>query len=152
MDTLPDSSMLQIIQASVTPVILISGMGLLLLTLTNRMGRLMDRTRLYADQIRRGKPDEQSYLDAQMEITWHRAKLIRLSLTFAATSMLLAAALVLVIFAGNLLHRDLGALMLTLFSASIVALVATLGTFLRDIFVSLEAVRLEVREARAHRQ
>ena len=51
MDALPASQLLPTIQAAVTPVILISGMGLLLLTMTNRMGRIMDRTRAYAAQI-----------------------------------------------------------------------------------------------------
>jgi len=147
-ETLPANSLLPIIQAATAPVILISGMGLLLLTMTNRMGRIIDRTRIYAAQIREAEQIERRQLEAQLEITWHRAKLVRLSLTYATASMLSSAALVIAIFAGATLRVDLGGLMLLLFLAAMALLVASLVTFLRDIWVSLTALRLEVRQAR----
>ena len=143
------NSLLPIIQAAVTPVILISGMGLLLLTMTNRMGRIMDRTRAYAAQIHKADPGERQHLDSMLESTWRRAKLVRLALTFATSSMLMSAALVVVIFLGVVLQRDLGWLMLTLFVAAIILLIAALAVFLRDVFVSLSALHLEVKQARA---
>jgi hypothetical protein len=149
MDASTANSLLPTIQAAVTPVILISGMGLLLLTMTNRMGRIMDRTRAYAAQIHKADQNERQHLDAMLESTWRRAKLVRLALTFATSSMLLSAALVIVIFLGVVLQRDLGGLMLALFVAAILLLIAALAAFLRDVFVSLSALHLEVKQARA---
>jgi hypothetical protein len=148
MDPLPTSSLLPIIQASTTPVILISGLGLLLLTMTNRMGRIIDRTRLYASQLRQAEESERRQLEIQLELTWRRAKIVRLSLTFATSSMLVSSALVVTIFLGAILRVDLGGLMLVLFLAAIGLLMAALVAFLRDIFESLSALRLEVRQAR----
>ncbi len=148
MDALPASQLLPTIQAAVTPVILISGMGLLLLTMTNRMGRIMDRTRDYAAQIRQSAAGEREHLEAMLESTWRRAKIVRLALTFATSSMLMSAALVIVIFLGVVLQRDLGGLMLALFVAAILLLIAALLAFLRDVFVSLSALRVEVQRAR----
>jgi len=148
MESLPANSLLPIIQASTTPVILISGLGLLLLTMTNRMGRIIDRTRLYASQLRQAGPAERRQLEIQLELTWRRAKIVRMSLTFATSSMLASSALVVAIFLGATLKVDLGALMLMLFLAAIALLVAALAAFLRDIFVSLSALHLEVRQAR----
>ncbi len=148
MDPLPTSSLLPIIQASTTPVILISGLGLLLLTMTNRMGRIIDRTRLYASQLRQAEEAERRQLELQLELTWRRAKIVRLSLTFATSSMLVSSALVVTIFLGAILRVDLGGLMLVLFLAAIALLMAALVAFLRDIFESLSALHLEVREAR----
>ena len=152
MDASPSSPLLPIIQAAVTPVILISGMGLLLLTMTNRMGRIMDRTRAYATQIKQAGADERQYLDDMLESTWRRAKLVRLALTFATSSMLMSAVLVIVIFLGVVLQRDFGRLMLALFMAAILLLIAALGAFLRDVFVSLSALHLEVQQARGRRE
>lgn len=45
------TSFLPSIQLAITPVILISGMGALMLTLTNRMGRIVDRTRALAGAL-----------------------------------------------------------------------------------------------------
>lgn len=148
MDSLPGTSLLPIIQASTTPVILISGLGLLLLTMTNRMGRIIDRTRLYASQLRQAEEPERKQLEVQLDLTWRRAKIVRLSLTFATSSMLVSSALVVTIFLGATLRTDLSALMLVLFLSAIALLMAALAAFLRDIFVSLAALRLEVRQAR----
>jgi|SRR5271165_105122 len=148
METMPENSLLPIIQAATTPVILISGLGLLLLTMTNRMARIVDRTRVYASQLRQAEPDERRRLEIQLEHTWRRAKLVRLALTFATSSMLASSALVITIFLGATMRMDLRALMLVLFLAAIAFLVASLVAFLRDIFDSLEALHLEVRQAR----
>jgi hypothetical protein len=148
MDAPSTSSLIPIIQVSTTPVILISGMGLLLLTMTNRMGRIIDRTRLYAAQLRDAAPEQKAPLEAQLEITWQRAKLVRLALTAATASMLAAAGLVIVIFLGAMLHRELNGLVLFFFGATILLLVIALAAFLRDIFVSLTALRLEMEQAR----
>lgn len=148
MDAISVNSLLPVIQASTTPVILISGMGLLLLTMTNRMGRLIDRTRIYAAQLREAAPAQRMQLEAQLEITWRRAKLVRSSLTLATSSMLMSAGLIIVIFAGALLKVELSSVLLVLFLAAILLLIASLVTFLRDIFISLHALHLEVEQAR----
>lgn len=148
MDTPSPSSLLPVIQMSTTPVILISGMGLLLLTMTNRMGRIIDRTRLYAAQYKSAKPDERAALEHQLEVTWQRAKIVRFALTAATSSMLMSATLVIVIFVGAMVHREFAGAMLFCFSAAIVLLVAALAAFLRDIFVSLAALHSEVQQAR----
>ena len=148
MDAPVTNSLIPLIQTSTTPVILISGMGLLLLTMTNRMGRIMDRSRIYAAQLRQAGPTERTILEQQLDATWQRARIVRLALTAATSSMLMSAALVIVIFVGSLVQRDLGRLMLFLFSGAIILLVASLLAFLRDIFVSLAALKLEVDQAR----
>ena len=148
MDTLTVNSLLPIIQASTTPAILISGLGLLLLTMTNRMGRIVDRTRVYAAQLRNAAAPERKRLEIQLEHTWRRAKIVRLSLTFVTSSMLASSAQVIAIFLGATLRVDLSGLMLVLFLGAIALLVAGLVTFLRDIFLSLAALHLEVQQAR----
>jgi uncharacterized oligopeptide transporter (OPT) family protein len=148
MESLPVDTLLPVIQASVTPVILISGLGLLLLTMTNRMGRIIDRTRVYASMLREAETAERRQLEIQLELTWRRAKIVRLSLTFAISSMLASSALVIAIFLGATLRVDLSGFMLVLFMTAIVLLVAALSAFLRDIFLSLAALHLEVQQAR----
>lgn len=148
MDSLHTSSLLPIIQLAITPVILISGMGALMLTLTNRMARIVDRTRSLAGQVRVAPTEDRGHLESQLEIMWQRAKLIRMAVTFAGLSMLIACGLIIVIFAAAVLGREFAAVAMTFFAASILLLVAALGAFLRDIYVSLHALQLEVAKAR----
>ena len=146
MDSL--SAPLPIIQLAITPVILISGMGALMITLTNRMARIVDRTRVVAEAIPAADPEERKHLEGQLDIMWGRALLIRRAVTSNGLSMLLSCLLVVAIFAAAVLDPRLSPVVLGLFGASILLLIASLVDFLRDIFVSLHALKLQVQRAR----
>ena len=142
------SEFLPVIQLAVTPVILISGVGALMLTLTNRLGRVVDRTRALAGQMRLGQAGERAHLEGQLSILWRRAKLVRLAVTFAGLSMFFSCLLVFVIFVDAVARRGFGVELVVVFVASVLSLIAALTAFLRDIWLSLEALSLEVAKAR----
>jgi hypothetical protein len=73
-----------------------------------------------------------------------RARLVRLSITLAATSVLLAAILIIVLFLTALLGLEVAALLAFLFIACMATLIASIVVFLRDINLSLAALRLEL--------
>ena len=152
MDAPPPGSLLSIIQLSITPVILLSGMGALMISLTNRMARIVDRTRILAGLVRQAAGDDRTQVEHQLEVMWRRAKLMRLSVTLAGASMLVSCLLVVVIFLGALVHRELGGVILGFFATSLGLIIASLIAFLRDLFVSLVALHLEVQRARSSRQ
>jgi hypothetical protein len=150
METPLSGSFLPVIQLAITPVILLSGVGALLITLTNRMARIVDRTRALAGQIRlRPAVEERAHLEKQLTIMWRRAKLVRIAVTFAGASMLLSCFLVMGIFADMHLDRDFSRELIVVFVLSVLSLIAALIAFLRDIWMSLWALRLEVMAARA---
>ncbi|MBL9202481.1 MAG: DUF2721 domain-containing protein [Opitutaceae bacterium] len=142
------SNFLPVIQLAITPVILISGVGALMLTLTNRMGRVVDRTRALAEKVRSAGETDRVHFETQLAILWRRAKLIRIAVTLAALSMLLSCLLVMAIFADASMARDFGAPLVIIFLGSVVCLAAALIAFLRDVWMSLWALRLEVERAR----
>jgi len=142
------SSLLPIIQLAITPVILISGMGALMITLTNRMARIVDRTRELAEEIPDADPDERKHLESQLDIMWDRSLMMRRAVTCNGLSMLLACLLVVALFGAALYEWNMKFVVLILFGASIMLLTASLVDFLRDIYVSLHALRLQVDRAR----
>lgn len=146
METL--SSLLPLIQLAITPVILISGMGALMITLTNRMARIVDRARVVAEAIPGANPSDREHLEDQMDIMWRRALMIRRAVTCNGLSMLVSCLMVVAIFGAAKFELPLGTLVLGLFVASILLLTASLVEFLRDIFVSLHALKLQVERAR----
>ena len=135
---------------AIGPVILISGVGLLLLTMTNRLGRAIDRARQLKTEMPRRTEAEREQVQAQVAIIYQRAKLIRLSITLAAMSALLAAARVVTLFLTALLRWENGLLVSLIFIACLVSLIASLVAFIRDINLSLGALKLELgyREAK----
>jgi hypothetical protein len=141
-------SFLPIIELAITPVIMLSGVGALMITLTNRMGRVVDRTRSLAGQMRQAAPGDRPHVESQLAILWRRAKLVRLSVTFAGLSMLLSCVLVMIIFVDGALRREAGLELVVIFAASVICLIAALVAFLRDIWMSLWALSLEVEKSR----
>jgi len=146
METL--SALLPIIQLAITPVILISGMGALMITLTNRMARIVDRARVVAEAMPGAEAADRSHLDDQLQIMWGRALMMRRAVTSAGLSMLVSCLMVVVIFGVAKFGLPLGSIVLGLFVISILLLTASLVDFLRDIFVSLHALKLQVERAR----
>jgi hypothetical protein len=148
MESLVPSQLLPIIQLAITPVILLSGTGMLILSLTNRMARVVDRTRHIAERIRDpdmiDAADRLRDLREQLGILWHRARLLRAAVTCIVLSMLVSCLLVIVIFLGQLLNRPFAWQLAALFIADMGLLISALLVFLRDIFVSLRALDLEV--------
>jgi multidrug efflux pump subunit AcrB len=144
---MPPTSLEQIIpelRDAIGPVILISGVGLLLLTMTNRLGRAIDRARQLKAEMPRRTEAEREQVQAQVAIIYQRAKLIRSSITLAAMSALMAAALVVTLFLTALMRWENGSLASLIFIACMVSLIASLIAFIRDINLSLHALKLEL--------
>jgi hypothetical protein len=136
--------MLPVIQASITPVILISGAGMLLLTLTNRMGRAVDRTRALARELREHQGGTNPRIEEQLTVLTRRTRLIRSSVLWAVLSMLAACVLILTIFVTVRLKFEGDVALLAFFLTSIGLLSGSLVYFVRDIVLSLHALDSEV--------
>jgi hypothetical protein len=144
---MPLTSLEQIIpelRDAIGPVILISGVGLLLLTMTNRLGRAIDRARQLKAELSKRSEAERAHVQEQVAIIYQRAKLIRMSITLAALSALLAAGLVVTLFVTALLQWQNGWLVSLIFIGCMGSLIASLVNFIRDINLSLLALKLEL--------
>lgn len=133
-----------ILQIAVGPVILISGVGLLLLSMTNRFGRIIDRSRQLGLALRGAPQEERAVLVKQVELLSRRAGLLRRAVFEAGVSLLCAAALVMTIFCVALLGLNLVVLIGVLFIACLIALILSLVAFLKDMNLSLVAFHMEI--------
>ena len=138
------SSLVPVLQIAIGPVILISGVGLLLLSMTNRFGRIIDRSRILAVQLRSDDQAERERALAQVGIVWRRAVLVRRAIILASISVLLAAVLVMALFMAALRHADIGGLIVFLFGGCLAALIGSLVAFIAEINQSLLALRLDL--------
>jgi len=145
MPTTPLNEIVPVLQVAIGPVILISGVGLLLLTMTNRLGRAIDRARQLKGELPKRTEQDREQVLAQVAIIYRRARMIRLSITLAALSALLASALIIALFLTALLRLENGVLVSLLFIACMVSLFASLVAFIRDINLSLHALKLELK-------
>jgi hypothetical protein len=137
-------ALIPILQVAIGPVILISGVGLIILSMTNRLGRAIDRTRglagLYAESGNAHRPR----LREQLTLLWDRAKNLRLAIAFACASALSSALLVIFIFIAALWGFGSGWFIAVLFTTALASLILALILFIHDINKSLAALRVEL--------
>jgi hypothetical protein len=138
------SELIPVLQISIGPVVLISGIGLLILSMTSRLGRVIDRGRSLARELPDLPAQLHSQVKAQLVILSHRAILLRQSITFATISVLLAVALIIVLFVTAILHLEVAWLILLLFMGSMGSLIVSLIAFLQDLNQSLIAFKLDI--------
>ena len=132
------------LQAAIGPVILISGVGLLLLSMTNRFGRVVDRSRLLVRERSAAKGHDLERIQGQLDILWRRALLLRRAIVAAVTSLFLAGVLIIGIFLGARADVGLDGFLAVIFAGCILSLLVSLGLFLADLQVSLRALKLEM--------
>jgi hypothetical protein len=136
--------LIPVLQIAIAPVILISGVGLLLLSLTNRFGRAVDRTRQIHHEMRVAAAAERPRLAQQVEVIYERARLIQFSIVMGALSALFAALLILTLFFTALLKWESAVAISVFFVCCMVSLVVSLVTFIMDIRLSLHALKVEL--------
>lgn len=138
------NELMPILQAAVSPVILISGVGLLILSMTNRFGRVLDRARQFGDALRDAPQQDRKRLESQLGILIARARLLRWAISFATLSVLVAAVLVIALFLAAFFQVEVVLLIALLFIVCLVSLILSLVFFLLDINRSLAALDLEL--------
>ncbi|PIR20784.1 MAG: hypothetical protein COV45_04300 [Deltaproteobacteria bacterium CG11_big_fil_rev_8_21_14_0_20_47_16] len=138
------SELIPILQTAIGPAILISGIGLLLLTMTNRLGRAIDRSRILISEMIKASPNDRHKYQKQLTVIWKRARLIRLSIALSATSALAAALLIATLFSVAIFKLELTWLIGSLFTVGIICLIVSLVVFIQDINQSLAALKHEI--------
>ncbi len=150
---MPTSSVVQILTGSIAPVIVISGIGLLLLSISNRYGRALDRARALLKQIEQGDAATSSAirLDEQLHSTHRRAKLLRSSMTYGSASIFFVSLTILALFAEYILRVGTDYVALPCFALCLLCLLVSLYYSIRDITVSMVALELEISSVREGR-
>ena len=143
--------LINIIESVLTAMFLISGVGLLLLMLQNRYGRVIDRIREFNSEVVRlkneGSKGKARYksLKTQLCILFRRGKLLRntMSMLYLAIFFTVCASL-LTFVAFFLDDGHLGIiLVLTPFSLSLLCILGGLTLAMTEIFLSYDAVQAE---------
>ena len=132
------SDIAQVIQQAVAPVFLLSGVGITLTVLTNRLARIIDRARHL-----QGTPAglDLVTLHTELEVLSRRAQLINRAITLSTACALLICVLIASLFLATFLHRDLSGLIALLFIVGMFAFIGALLSFLREIALATASLR-----------
>lgn len=132
-----------VLQTAIGPVILISGIGLLLLSMTNRLGRIIDRSRALLAALDAAGEHAALTIGRELEILWKRARYIRLAIILASMTCLGASLLIILLFLSVLIGLDIPLIISAIFIASMCSVSLSLVLFLLDVNLSLAALKVE---------
>lgn len=124
------------IQLAIAPVFLLTGVGTNLLVLTNRLARIIDRSRVLEERIDRAPQEEHAEYDAELAVLYRRAYLINGAITLSTSCALLVCVVIAALFIGDALGLKLGSFIGALFVLGMLALIGSFVYLLREIFVA----------------
>jgi hypothetical protein len=130
-----------VIQLSVAPVFLLSGVGVTLGVLATRLGRIIDRARLLEQILPDATGAAHEHATQELHTLSRRAQLINQAITLCVACALCVCMLIAALFVGALLGLGLVALLAALFIASMLALIGGYISFLREIFLATHSLR-----------
>ncbi len=139
------AELIPFLQTSIGPIILISGAGLVLLSMTNRLGRAIDSSRILSNELASAPSDARLIIEKQVRILWKRARIIRMGIIFVSLSALTAAILVIMIFFATLYNLETSWIIITIFSICMMCMIISLIFLIRDINLSLAALKIELK-------
>lgn len=137
------------IQLAVAPVFLLTGVATTLTVLTNRLGRIIDRARSLELSLAEASPSAGTDAQEELHGLARRARLVHGAITLATTCALLICLVIVALFAGVALGRDLTALIVVLFIAALAAFVGGLVSFLLEIRAATSSLHFESRRLHA---
>jgi hypothetical protein len=130
------------IDLAVAPVFLLSGIGVLLGVLTNRLARIVDRARKVEESLQQAAVPASGDARGQLKVAARRARFINVSITLGTIAALLVALVVAVLFASTFVPLNLAGPVAVLFVLAMAALVGALLSFLLEVRIAIAALRI----------
>ena len=134
---------IEFLKACITPVAMISGVGLLLLTITNRLGRTVDRTRHLVTELDNENVKRKDSKQNEVKILYKRSRLLRNSIAWIMVGMISSCLIIPLLFVMSFNPVDLRLIGYGLFLISITSMLMSFVYFFRDVLISLHAIKLE---------
>jgi hypothetical protein len=141
-----NAQLLAALQTVSAPVVLISGVGMLVLSMTNRFSHATDRVRHLAEERHKLDGVARQRAEAQIRILYRRLRVLLIAIALALGSVLLTALLIVTLFANYLYDVNVRELIIVLFGLCLLSLVSSLVLFIRDMSMSLSALQEDLRD------
>ncbi len=143
---------IELIQASLAPLLLISAGGLLALTLQNRYGRIIDRIRFFDEEIRQCFPDcndaikekRKKSIKEQTSALLQRGRYLRNALASVMVSIFLAALtsifISIQVIAGSLFNPFI----FSVFGGALLSLLVGASYAVKELLLSYNVIQMEI--------
>jgi hypothetical protein len=134
-----------IIQLAIAPVFLLTGVCTNLMVLTNRLARIIDRSRVLEDRLDIGYSDV--YLN-ELDILYRRSHLINFAIALSTACGLLICLVIAMLFLGDITSISLDRYIAVMFIMAMLCLIGSFVYLLREIFIASASMRSHRHERR----
>ncbi len=138
---LPATDIAHLIQSSVAPVFLLTGVAAMLGVLTNRLARIVDRARALELRLE-SHPERAQQLHEDLLVLARRSRYINLAISLCAVAAVMVAAVVVALFANAFFGLGLAGVIALLFVGSLLLLAAAFITFFIEVRYATAALRI----------
>ena len=143
-NSLQPTDMAHVIQLSVAPVFLISGIGAMLSVLSTRVGRIVDRSRQLEDKLAAATGPTRTNLMRQLDFLSRRVHIASWTISLCTIGALLICTLVVMLFVGAFFEIDVSTAIALLFISAMSALIIGLICFLREIHLAIDSLQFRL--------
>jgi ABC-type multidrug transport system fused ATPase/permease subunit len=131
-----------VIDVAVAPVFLLAGISGLLMVLTSRLGRTIDRSRsLQSTEAEVRSPRQRQALQREMANLLRRMHLNHVAISMAVLSAILVCLVVVTLFLGSLLQLNVSSVIAGLFIVCMIILSLAFISFLLEVLVAIRVLR-----------
>lgn len=123
---------------------LLSGIGIVLTVLTNRLARVVDRARRLEEAARSSTGDVLEERRQELRVMAYRATLMNRAITLSTASALLVSVVVVLLFLSAFLDFNATLPVAGLFILAMLSLIGALLLFLREVFLAIRALKIGV--------
>jgi len=140
----PSKIFIQFLQSSITPVALISGVGLILLSLTSRLGRTIDRSRALISEFRTAQESRRNTIQEELIILSKRNRYLKTAMGGISFSILTSSLMIPVLLIMNVTPVDLSLIGSCLLVLSVGGIIVSSVYLFADVSLSLKALDYEL--------
>ena len=134
-----------LIQVALTPIFLISAVGVILNVMTSRLARIVDRARTIEDRIRaRDFSGDIQDMHDMLRVLARRARHMNRAITLITVAALLIALVVVMLFLNAFLHWDLSRFIAIMFIGTMLTMAASLLEFLIEVRIATDSLRIGI--------
>lgn len=137
----------EVVRLAVAPVFLLSGVGVILTLLVNRLARVIDRARALEGDENQVLPHGRADLEVRLNTLTVRARLLGRAIALSTICALLVSMVVVTLFIGALLGIHVALVIAAEFIVAMLCLIGALLYFLREVFLATRTLRIGLRHS-----
>ena len=134
-----------VIQLAIAPVFLLTAIGTLLNVLAGRLARSIDRRRTLGSSLAKVDAVLAANAEAELAYVHRRVRIIYVAILLAVAAALLICLLIAIAFLDALIGVNLAQIIAILFMLAMLALIGSLGCFMREVYLGVNTVGCPIR-------